>query len=352
MEDLIKYDEISLMKDIEEMYIMIKKSFGAPIVLIGALNYYILIICESLNYLNENYKVNLKNKIQYKRDITKTRARMKPYINILTKDLYKSVEELNEKQMKEYYDKTKRITQILFKNLIVNLGIYRYNNEIIGNTFLYQKKYKDIVYKNKKISPEKLKQVGIDIGGMTVQLLYLFGGNIDILKKEIPTINIKIMDSDYNTIKKRTGLFNENIDRNVNLLLLDELSIINFYKNIISKLTEKKNLKYRIGYIVLYNTLNNINTIIKLNDTVIRKGDFSKLITEKEKYNYLLQRDFRNSIFHYDIRKHLKKDEIIENEMFFGTISKYLNTNEDKFKKDIDNYIDNMSTVLEEKILL
>ena len=63
MEDLRKYDEISLMKDIEEMYIMIKKSFGAPIVLIGALNYYILIICESLNYLNENYKVNLKNKI-------------------------------------------------------------------------------------------------------------------------------------------------------------------------------------------------------------------------------------------------------------------------------------------------
>ena len=38
--------------------------------------------------------------------------------------------------------------------------------------------------------------------------------------------------------------------------------------------------------------------------------------------------------------------------MFFGTISKYLNTNEDKLKKDIDNYIDNMSTVLEEKILL
>ena len=88
-----------------------------------------------------------------------------------------------------------------------------------------------------------------------------------------------------------------------------------------------------------YNTYNNI---VKLSNKFS-----NKLLNESmKKYRYLNNISFRNCMFHYDISENLSEDEIIE-EMYFGIIYKYFNINEDKFIKDIDEYMNSVSEILE-----
>lgn len=334
MKEIEKYNYDLVKKDIENLYIIYKdllKEKKCDILIMGWFQYLILICIEALNY------AKLNKTLKYKKIIENCRARMKP-LKIDYNLMYQKMKKLNSDKMIEYKEYVERHVRILVSNWITNYGVYKINDKIIGNTFLYESLYKKIIYENSSINVNKILNVSKEIGETVSDLINYF----ELEKKYIGiSKNIEIKCADYNVFKNNNKLLRANIDTNKGLILLNSISLINFYNFVISKMNVRKELKYRLGYIVYDNTHENISKAI---------GE-EKIIYEKlRKFKCLNKKEFRNCMFHYNLENDLEDEEIKE-EMYFGIIYKYLNISEKEYIDLIDEYMNEISYTLEKYIL-
>lgn len=336
MERIEAYNYNLVKKDIENIYIIFKdlmREKDNVVLMMGWFQYFILVSIEALNYSG------ISKKLKYKRAIESCRARLKP-LEIEYDAIYQKMEELNLQKMKEYREYVKKEFRIILNGFITNYGIYKTNDKIIGNTFLYESIYKKIIYENNQASKTKIIAVSKEIGEILSDLMGFFE-----LEKEYEgkCRNIHIDYKNYNVFKSNNRLLKRKIDTNNELILLNSLSMINFYIHIICIMNVRKELKYRLGYIIYNNTYKNILKIIE-------KIDNEEIVKKISKYEILSDRNFRNCMFHYDILHDLEEKEI-KDEMYFGIISKYLNTSEKKYIELIDGYMNETSNILENSIL-
>lgn len=105
----------------------------------------------------------------------------------------------------------------------------------------------------------------------------------------------------------------------------------------------RKELKYRLGYVVYDSTYGNILKVIE-------KSNNREIGEKIEKYKCLDNRKYRNCMFHYNLVQDLEEKEI-KDEMYLGIIYKYLSITEDEYIKLIDGYMYEISNILEEKVL-
>lgn len=334
MKKIEKYNYDLVKKDIENLYKIYKdllKEEKCNILIMGWFQYFILICIEALNYI----KIN--RILKYKKILENCRARMKP-LKIDYNLMYQKMEKLNLDKMIEYKEYVKKYARILFSNCITNYGLYKIDDKIIGNTFLYESLYKKIIYENGSINVNKILNVSKEIGETISDLINYF----ELERKYIGiSKNIKIKCEDYNVFKNNNKLLNANIDTNKGLILLNAISLINFYNFVISKMNVRKELKYRLGYIVYDNTYGNISKITGK----------ERIIYEKlKKFECLNKKEFRNCMFHYNLENDLEDEEIKE-EMYFGIIYKYLNISEEEYINLIDEYMNKISYILEKCIL-
>lgn len=330
---VLEYNNKMVINEIKSLCGLIKsvrKSKNSSIIALGIFNYFILFAIEAINYIEitQNIIINYN----YKTQLNSSRARIKEY----TKDyngILEDIKKINKKTYTDFYDKTSNFVKKHFSYMITNLGIYYYNEQIIGNTFLYEMDNKKIFLTNNVYDKNKIYLASIEVGKMLKNVLKNFGEEeLDIKTKK----ENKILSKDYD-VYTNNKLFNKNVDLNCCLLLLNILSVLNFYKYIIKDYKICDSLKYRIGYCVFYRSYYNLQEIIKSNT------DFCKIKIVLDKYSKLDNRTFRNGIFHYNLQGKLKENELDYNDIYCGVLKKQLDLTTDEFKENIDNCIDEMS---------
>lgn len=332
--------------DLNKIFYSINDSKDKDILSIGFFYYFIILEMEALNYIEHNTDIKIKEKLIYKKKLENCRARIKP-LEGNSQSIYNSYEKMNMNEMKRY-TKDLDLEKIgIFKSLITNLGIYKINRQVILNTFEANKIYKEIIFTEGDYDTNKVYETSKEIGQILAYLNNIFGINRNIRKENI---NYEIYLEDYDVLRKNTILFNNKIDRNIALMLLDELCMINFYRNIIKSFHIKDSTKYRMAYITFNRTYNNIKKYVQINKELKLNVWMYKIEDIISKYNYLNENNFRNCIFHYDLNNDLE-DKEIKDELYFGVISKYLNISEKTFKYSLNNYFNIMSRVLTNLIM-
>lgn len=338
MKNIEKINIWIIKNDIDCIYKILKdivKEEKEVVLMIGWLEYFSLITVEAIKYLDSKIDaLNIRKSMSNKRAIESCRARLKPY-DTEYENFYKDMEKLNVEKIKEYENyTTKKVPKILMF-IIDNYGTYSVNNKIIFNTFLSEHLYKKMM-----TSPEKMFDVGREIGQIIKMISKLLGTEDDY--KGINR-NFKVVDRDYNVFVQPNLLFKKKIDSNYGLLLLNNISLMNFYTEVITKMTNNDFLKYRIAYIIYDCTssnlkkINNKDAIPELEKVL----DYSKIINNKS---------FRNCMYHYNIESVINEDEI-HNGLFFGLIEKCLKIEIEEFKEILDQYMLLVPKIIENNIL-
>lgn len=335
-----KYNTILVKEEVTSLYSIINsiiKDKNGSIISLGFFNYLILLTIEISDYINNNYSANIN--VKYKSKLKECRARIKPY-QLEISDIFTKINKLNIETMDNYTKNLSKITKVLFPNLITNLGIFKYNDKIIANTFLIAKDLKPIIYKDNNPDKDKIIEISSVVGELLKNLTSLFNNNV--FKTNVINLKEKFTSKDYNVLKKCNKLFAKEIDINTSLFLLNILSIINFCNEIIYKFNISESLKYRILYIAYYRTYHNLNIIFAVN---ISELNNLKLIHSK--YDVLNNRIFRNAMFHYDFTDKIDESELDETELYFGLIKKYFKINQFEYKNLIKNYFNDVSSIIQ-----
>ena len=341
--DLKDLNTILVANELKSLYAItnsIIKNKNNSILFMGFSNYSILLITEIYNYINKVYNKSITYPL--KRRLNESRGRIKEY-NIDSENILKKIDDLNYNSFEHYSKDLPVITKVFFKKLITNLGIYKYNNAIISNTFLIAKDLKPIIYKNNKINKEKIIETS-EVLGKSLFLLHsvFFKGEQHFTETNITET---IISEDYNVIKKNK-LLKSNIDINISLFFLDILSIINYCIVIIDKFEICDELKYRIFYLAYYRTYHNLKIVVDNNS-----NDYLAIKKIIKKYNFLDNRNFRNSMYHYYLVDKLEENEIINDQMYYGIIYKYFGIDDIDYKKQLKIYLKETSDSLSEYIL-
>ena len=339
--DIKTANTLLVKKELESLYNTItglNEYEDSSIIHLGFINYLVLLTLEISDYASKFYKQ--KTEYALRSQLKSCRARLKEY-NSSANDILKNAEKQNKEQLMYYSTHTSILKKTVFKNLIKNIGVYKYNNRIISNTFLIEKDLRPIIYKNNKRDSQRIMKAGIEVGRLLNTLLQIFC--ISPTPSTRINLNHRIASEDYNVTKKN-GLLISN-DISITLFLLDILSIINFCLEIIDSFDICSELKYRIFYIAFFRTYHNMNNVLKY------VGNYTHLERILNNYEYLDNSFFRNSMFHYDITDKLEQYEVNINEMYYGIISKYLKTTDYTFKKDLTDYLVTVSTEISSLIL-
>lgn len=344
--NLLRMYNNNLLKDeVQSLYSLMKcfmSEDDSAILSLAFQNYLVLIVVEGINYLCEIS--NLDINYEYKRQLNKCRAKIKPY-QLELEQITTKISNLNYETMEYYSNDLPNIIKVLFNNMITNLGIYKYKKKIISNTFLITSDQKYLMYTNNKIDTEKMFSSSKTIGELLSLLMKVFKN--DYSKISQSNITEKFELEDFKVIDKENKLLKRDIDLNIELFLLDILSVLNFYNLIIREANICESLKYRIGYITFYRTYHNLNKI--LDKKVEMK--FNNLNKICKKYNVLDNRVFRNGMSHYNIVDKLDIIDLKPNEMYLGLINKYLKMDDLYFKNALDNYCEELSNEIERSIL-
>lgn len=254
--------------------------------------------------------------------------------------MLENITKLNEEKYDYFSTLCNPIAKILFPRLIDNIGITLYKRKIIDNTFLDEIDNKKIIMTNGKYDSSKTFEVGKEVGSLIIKILDQIGGKY---KKVDLNINESIFNKDYNVYYQQNNLFQCDLEVNCCLLLLNALCSLNYYKYLIREFNISNSLKYRIAYIVFSRTFNNLYKIAVVNS-------LSSILNILRKYDYLNNRNFRNKMFHYDIYNEISIHEFNKNDMFLGLITKIFNISEKDYIKNMDDYIDDISTIIEPTI--
>lgn len=316
------------------------KNKNSSILFFGFCNYVILLNIEIYDYINKVYGEGLTYPLKSR--LKESRARIKEY-NIDSEKVLRKIEDLNCNSFEHYSKDLPVITKVLFGKLITNLGIYKYNDIIVSNTFLIDKDFKPIIYKNGVINREKIRETG-EVLGKNLSFLYsIFFKDVQYTTET--NIDESFTSEDYNVTKKNK-LLKPNIDINVSLFFLDILSIINYCIVIIDKFEICDGLKYRIFYLAYYRTYHNLKIVVDNSS-----NDYLSIKKIIKKYEFLDNRDFRNSMYHYYLLDKLEENEIVNDQMYLGIIYKHFGINDIDYKKQLKSYLKETSNSLSEYVL-
>ncbi len=344
IENLIlkEYNDKIVREEIQYLY-SITKSFknekDSSILLMIFMNYLIFLTLEATDYI-----ANIKLDFNYKVELKRCRAKIKPYELNIEKILNK-IDGSNKGFMNYFSNNLNYFKKKIFRKLITNFGVYKYKNKIIGNTFLIVSDLKYIILKNNIINTEKIRNSSAVIAELLNLIMEIFQNNKNFDCKT--NISYKITKEDYDVSKQNNNILKDNIDLNIALFLLDNLSILNFCKLILLNSDICDSLKYRMAYISFYRTYHNL---LKLFEKEIN-CKFKRINLICKNYSLLDERTFRNGMCHYNIIDKLEENEIIKDELYYGLISKYLKINDSEFKTFLINYFDELSLEIEKVIL-
>ncbi|MBQ8892117.1 MAG: hypothetical protein IJ068_04615 [Bacilli bacterium] len=340
--NLTELNTILVASELKSLYSITKGIINCEnnsIVSLGFFNYVILLSVEICDYANETYGDKLTYK--YKRKIKECRARIKEY-NIESSEILALIEKTNVESIDYFYKDLSKLVQMIFGSLITNLGIYKYNDKIISNTFLISKDLKPIIYNDRKIDKKRIKEVSTSLGMLLNTLYLIFYKDVQVQAN----VNIKynFVLEDYN-VRKKNNLLNPKINNNEALFFLDILSILNFCKEIIYYFEICDELKYRIFYLAFYRTYHNTIKLVEKDDKYLNINNILK------KYYNLDNKVFRNAMFHYNITDKINSNEIKFDQMYYGIIFKYLKMSDIEYKKSIINYFTELSSAISNIIL-
>lgn len=335
------------LKDIYKMCITISKTQNAVISMFW-FNYLNLLNLGIIDYIEENYNVELRKELRYKKAIKSIRGRTKSD-ELPFEKRYEKINTLNEQTHEDFINMSSFIKEHRFlKDLVDNLGVYYIDVKPIGNTFLFATLYKPLL-KNK----EELNQHLFDFGKEQGQVLSALMKCFSVEQNDNIDVNAFLVKyKDFNTTKNSNGLFKNDIDVNIGLSLLDMICKINYYQVIIcNTLPSKSTLRYRLAYII-WDTIH--SDISKMCDNEI----FVNCPFNIKKYKDLIKgqqhfknRNFRNCMFHYDIKNSINERYYNNKLMFLGLIQQEFSFSDNDYKIKIETALNNILVLLENDIL-
>lgn len=333
------------LEDLIKLHMSVVKSNSSEMLMLGLINYANFINLEVINYISNNFNTDLRQFLKFKKSIKNIRARLKEE-SINFKERSAKIAEFN-KETYEEFKKTNVISKIL--NISVeNLGIYYTDKKIIGNTFLYGKSYNSLKT-NGSYDKEKI----IDYSKEQGQLIAEFSEIFKVSNNEIIDVKkIDIVCKDFDVFSSETKVFNDNVNRTICLKILDMISNINYYFMIIANILENNStLRYRIAYIIWHTTYNDLRKIIDVNssfDKPLEEKEFSDILDNQKIY---LNKEFRNCMFHYDIKSVITKEYYDENKVFLGLVEQIFNSFELEYMIMIEFFLKRLLKLFEEKVL-
>ena len=280
----IKEENTKLVKrELEEVLGIIKslkENKDSSKLSLGINCYLILIVIETLNYIENN--LNLSIDYKFKSTLKSSRARIKPYDNSY-KEMLENIKKLNEEKYNYFSGLCNPIVKALFPRLINNIGITLYKGKIIDNAFLDEIDNKKIITTSGEYDSSKTFEIAKEVGSLVIKILNQIDGKE---KKVNLNIKEKIYNKDYNVYYQQNDLFQCDLEINCSILLLNALCSINYYKYLIREFNVSNSLKYRIAYIVFSRTFNNLNKIAETNK-------LNSILNVLKKYDYLKPRERR-----------------------------------------------------------
>lgn len=348
VEEIVISNNTIIKRELEDLFILnnsIVKSESSTVIMLGMINYVTLINLEIINYISNNFNVNLNPFLKYKEKANNIRAMLKED-SISFKDRSIKIEKTN----KDIFEEFKKYSKVnnLFDFLVDNLGVYYKDEKIIGNTFLYNKSFK--CFKDNDVYE---KNILTEYAKNQIQLINDFSKIFKVsITNSINAKKINIVSKDYNVLKPKTEIFKDNINRNICLKILDMISNINYYLFIISNILGiDSTLRYRIAYMIWYSTYNDLKSMINDNylfENKLEEKEFINILNSQKKF---LSKDFRNCMLHYDFKRVINEVYYDKNKHFFGLIEQLFNIPELEFILLIDIYLKRMVDLFEETIL-
>lgn len=263
-----------------------------PILALGLMPYYALFCIEIEKYLNEQgVEIKVPNNSPFKTE--QIRLKLKQFNDRFGR-ASRYVSGLDESQDELFKEKIwlKFIRRL---NINYNLGIYYYDNSIIGNTQYYYSLFQERKVTTKRIHGNDVKDFSRVMGNIV--------GTVSRLLKDLPGQQPVILDKDFeiyyqdiNTNKKQIFLLEQKTPKSTALLLLHTLSNINFARLILRPILIESTWKIRVMYITMY------YSYLQLELLKDKSGDatlISVLTTCVNKLNPIFNSDFRSCMMHY-----------------------------------------------------
>ena len=314
--------------------------------------YYSLFCIESLSILS-NYGIDITSSFNCPYNQKTIRAKLKCFeekynksINIVR----------NCDFIQDYIFKNKLKCTLPKKlNMYYNIGIFIYNNKIIGNSQYSYYIFQDSkALKKSKLSlndlqfeliPSELKEYGAYCGNI-ISKINIITNEVFKLKPNFDNNSLKpnICFKDLNTnkiFKKET--------KTEYLYLLHILSNINYVYYVLKLYEEDNGWWIKLYYITYYYSLRrilNLTSYLKNNNIKLDKIEILEDLYDNT--NKYINPDFRSCVMHYDFYNHINKKYFDVNKPLFGLIESSFNgINYDNFKNEILTFIKQISDTLE-----
>lgn len=223
--------------------------------------------------------------------------------------------------------------QIMKKyNFHLNLGVsFLVDGKIIFNTQLANY-FLNIPKRTTQSSKMHALKIGENLGKEIASILTLHCNLTNLQEQTTFFNNIPAYGYiDYNT-NKNNNFFNNEIDKEINLIILHMVSTIGFVNNLLIPVFKRKNeWLLRILYITVHNTwygMKKVSQHIEQNN--YKETIFSNLDNDFKKDTQLLSSTFRNCMMHYDLIDKNGQPSILEewynpNVPFFGLVESCYN---------------------------
>lgn len=309
MVDITKYNNKLIQKDLDTLMSLNRylNSFSVSdksILFLCFMRYNNFIILEILNYIESVYNLNVFENVKHKKLIKKFRSKLKCNVSVL-----QTIEETNKTMHKIFKTMNNPIVMKLFPNLCDNFGIWFYNKSVIGNTFEIYAIMKKIIYTNDKPDKKKIISYSEEIGSIMVTLCNVFHVNKKFEAEKISNKEI-IKSNDYNLYKFK---YDECLNKTI--FYINKLSVLNFYKEIISSQFKEKinSLDLKIKYVICRNSVEELKEI----DFEFDYQEYDDIFSNLE---------IRNFMYHYAFPK--KFADINYNNVLFGVCESTLNMTE------------------------
>lgn len=312
-----------------------------PISVLSTITYFSLILYEMTLYIdnNSNKNRNLKGEMKLKNQLESIRGRIKPQ-----KLTYVEKIEKIKKHNEDSYVYFKNSKTSTFNCFIKNGGIFRVNNKIIGTTFYFDKAYNKVL---KKADIRKFCiELGTEISSMLIRINDVVDLNVSCTDiKNKANYNYK----DYDFYTKKLPFINVDISNEETILILNVLSKINFYFEIISsRLKKDSKLKNRICYILYDSIFSDFNEFYREN---FNKDEYPEIEQVLEGNSLFSNRNIRNCMYHYEIRCS-DSNFVPKSELFMcGIIEFITHVSSDKFFNMIENQLSEIKVFIENIII-
>lgn len=314
--------------------------------------YYSLFCIESLSTLKK-YGIDISSDYNSPYNQNTIRAKLKCF----EEKYIKSINIVrNCDFIQDYIFKNKlNCTSLNEHNMYFNIGIFIYNNKIIGNSQYAYYIFQDSKFLKKQnlllndfqfeLIPSELKEYGAYCGNIISKISII---TTEVFKSESNFVdnylkpNIFFKDLNTNKIfKDETKL--------EHLYLLHILSNINYVYYILKKYEKNNGWWIKLYYITYYYSLRriiNLTEYLRKNNKKLDKIEsLENLYNITNKY---INSNFRNCVMHYDFSDYINKKHFDINKPLFGLIeSSFDGINYNDFKSEILTFIKEISDTLE-----